>query len=101
MLIQHAENHGERNLELQKWDASTYMKKMDGYREYRDPLTLNTMNVVYKYYDCFYHLFLYCYDSEEAHPLKCDPYDLDADKVMHCEVYATTRKIQEDSLWSV
>ena len=100
IFIQHAENHGERRVELTKEDGTTYLKKVDGYREYKDPLTLKTVKVVYEYYGCFYHSCPYCYDSEEAHPLKCDPYDFEHDRVLHGEVYAMTRKIQEDILRS-
>ena len=100
IFIQHAENHGERRVELTKEDGTTYLKKVDGYREYKDPLTLKTVKVVYEYYGCFYHSCPYCYDSEEAHPLKCDPYDFEHDRVLHGEVYATSRKIQEDILRS-
>ena len=84
MFIQHAENHGERTLELRKEDGTTYLKKVDGYREYIDPTTNQRVKEVYEYYGCFYHSCPYCYDSDELHPLKCDIYDYEGkDKVYH------------------
>ena len=101
IFIQHAENHGERTLELRKEDGTTYLKKVDGYREYTDPVTNQRVKEVYEYYGCFYHSCPYCYDSDELHPLKCDIYDYEGkNKVYHGQVYATTRKIQEDILRS-
>ena len=50
IFIQHAKNHGERSVELMKEDASTYLKKVGGYREYKDSLTPKVVKVVYEYY---------------------------------------------------
>ena len=73
IFIEHAENHGERKLELTKADGLSYLKKVDGYREYMDPETNQKVKVVYEYYGCFYQSCLCCYDPDEVHPLKCDP----------------------------
>ena len=101
IFIQHAENHGEHTLELTREDGTTYFKKVDGYREYTDPNANQKVREVYEYYGCFYHSCPHCYDSNELHPLKCDIYDYEGkNKVYHGQVYATTRKIQEDILRS-
>ena len=42
IFIQHAENHGERKIELTSANGLTYLKKVDGYREYLDVVTGET-----------------------------------------------------------
>ena len=50
IFIEHAENHGERKIELTKEDGFSYLKKVDGYKEYTDPETDQKVKVVYEYY---------------------------------------------------
>ena len=63
-----------------------------------NPETNQKVKVVYEYYGCFYHACPCCYDPDEAHPLKCDPYDFKKERMFHGKVHATTGKIQEDIL---
>ena len=44
IFIQHAENHGERRIELTRANGLPYLKKVDGYREYVDVVTGETIN---------------------------------------------------------
>ena len=53
IFIEHAENHGERKVELTKEDGLSYLKKVDGYREYTDPETNQKVKVLCEYLRVF------------------------------------------------
>ena len=37
IFIEHAENHAERKVQVTKADGLSYLKNVDGYRQYTDP----------------------------------------------------------------